>query len=182
METIYELSKKQIETHAEKILHFRLALRPSRNAMIAAPIHNCPGADSAAQRIEQILGEFRLFDAALLASVREQNKWLLFDLSGDVFDAYAETIPDKFVYGTAYIDKRMEMLMRHPDAPIPRAEPVLRAVITASFASARGRWTQNDEQTVLCMTHGLSGMERVRTEQNAARAARIILYERRNLL
>ena len=65
-----------------------------------------------------------------------------------------------------------------PEKTVPDREPVKRAVLTASCACARGKWTLQDERTVLTMTHGLVSFDRLKTEQVCSRVAKIILFER----
>lgn len=159
-----------------------LCLRPSQKAMLASPDYVRGGSEEAAKRLSERLPEAALFGARLLRAVHAENGWLLFDLAPDAVDAYALRLPHGFAHGDAYIDRRMELLLRHGDRPLCDCDSVVRAVWLASLASRRGRWTQDDERAVLSMTHGLKGMARVEAEQRAARAARIILFERRNLL
>ncbi len=182
METLYSAAVNAISDWARRIVDAPLGLRPSQKAMLAGSGFVRTGAEAEACALQSQLAACRLLDAPLLASVRAEKGWLLFDLDKAAFDAYACSLPDDFAHGSAYLDRRMEILLRHGDRPLPDCPAVLRAVLTASIASDRGRWTQADERTVLTMTHKLSGMERVAAEQSAARAAKIILFERRTLL
>lgn len=159
----------------------RIFLRPSQRAMLASPDFVRADADAAAKTLLGRRADCRLFDAPLVSDVRAENGWLLFTLDRAAFDAYARRLPDDFPHGGAYVDRRMELLLRHGDAPLADCPAILTAVLVASYASLRGRWTAEDERAVLGMTHGLRGMARVRAEQSAARAAKIILYERRTL-
>ena len=160
----------------------RIALRPSQKAMLASSDFVRSDAKGAADLLRNRIERCRLYGAPLLQNVRAENGWLLFDLHAAAFDAYAARLPREFTHGTAYADRRMELLLRHGDAPTPDCPAILRATLNASFASRRGRWTKEEERAVLSMTHTLSGMERVRAEQCAAHAATIILYERSTML
>lgn len=171
-----------IASGAGAILGAPVSLRPSQKAMLASPDFVRADADAAAKALADRRDEIRLLGAPLLKSVRAENGWLLFSLREAAFDAYASALPTDFLHGDAYIDRRMELLLRHGDVPLPDCPAILSAVLTASFASRRGRWTQDDERAVLTMTHNLSGMARVNAEQRAAHAAKIILFERRFLL
>lgn len=181
MEPLYAAVKQTLETHVSVCLETDILLRPSRKAMLACPAFAFGNGSAAAKRLEAF-PEPRLFGASLLASVRAESGWLLFDLDKSVFDAYALTLPNTFLHGTDYVDRRMELLLRHGDMPLPACDAVLNAMLTASCACARRKWTAADTRVVLTMTHGLLGMERIRTEHALSRAAKIILYERRNFL
>ncbi len=181
MESFFAAATQAIGEYSERILGVRVHARLSRRAMLAAPDFVRENAKEAASALHARRGECALLSAPLLKSVREENGWLLFTLDSAAFDAYAAAIPDGFSHGDAYLDRRMEMLLRHGDAPLPDCDAILCAVLAASYASARGKWTAEDERAVLTMTHGLSGMARVRAEHRAAHAAKLILYERRFL-
>lgn len=179
MERFYTAVCEAINGWAVETIGARLSLRASQKAMLAAPDFVKADASKAAQALDRAKDGCRLYGARLIECVGTENGWLLFTLHRDAFDAYALRLPDEFEHETAYLDRRMELLLRHGDRPLPDCPDVLSAILTASRASARGRWTAEEERAVLSMTHGLMGMERVRTEHSAARAAKIILYERR---
>ncbi len=188
MNTIYEAAVSALSAFAEQTLGRSIVARPSRSAMLASPDFVRGDAEDAAKQLAACLSKCRLFDAPLLRRVEIQNGWLLFTLTKDVFDAYALSLPD-LAPGEAirneqagYVDFRMDMLLRHGDAPLPHCEPMLKAILTASAASARKRWTKDDERAVLTMTHGLPTEARLFAEQHGARAAKIILTERRKML
>ncbi len=182
METLYIAAQKAIEDWAEGVLGVRAAVRPSQRAMLVSSRFVREDAAAAARELNAHRTDCTLLGACWIASVRSENGWLLFDLDRAAFDAWACSLPNDFPHGTDYVDRRMEMLLRHGDCPLPDVQPILNAIVTASFASTRKKWTQADERAVLTMTHSLGGMERVKAEHSAARAAKIILYERRNLL
>lgn len=181
METLYRIMTEAIGNWSGEVLGRPLSVRLSETALLASSGLVKGGAKEAAEKLGGRIGECLIFGTPLLKSVSEKNGWILFDLKSSVFDAYALSLPALApgqIDGTDYVDSRMDMLLRHPDAAIPDKEPVLRAVLTASRASDRGRWTPQDSQTVLCMTHGMESFDRLRTEQACARAAKIILSER----
>ena len=182
METLYRIISETIGNWSGEVLGRPLSARLSETALLASSGLVKGGAKEAAAELGGRIGECEVLGTRLLKGVSEKNGWILFDLASSAFDAYALSLPallpGQVINGADFVDFRMDMLLRHPDGPIPDREPVLRAVLTASHASDRGRWTPQDERTVLCMTHGMESFDRVRTEQACARAARIILCER----
>jgi len=182
METLYAVAQKTIEDWTQDTLGVRAGVHPSQKAMLASSQFVREDAAAAARELNAHRMNCTLLGGFLIGSVRSENGWLLFDLDRAAFDAWACALPSDFPHGSAYVDRRMELLLRHGDCPLPDVPSILHAVLAASFASTRKKWTQADERTVLTMTHALSGMQRVQAEQRAARAAKIILYERRNLL
>ena len=182
METLFYQTIKNInswiESFSGKSAHFRL----SKKAMLSSSDFILEDPLMVAEALAAVRKECSFMGVPMIRSIRCENGWLLIDLEKTVFDTFALLLPDQFDYGDSYVDKRMEMFLRHGDCSLPPYDPVLKAVLTASYASTRGRWTKDDEQAVLTMTHTLSGMERVRTEHAISRAAKIILFERRSLL
>ncbi len=182
METLYCQAIKNINSwivsFSGKSAHFRL----SKKAMLSSSDFISEDPPMVAEALAAVRKECSFMGVPMVRSVRSENGWLLIDLEKTFFDAFALLLPDQFDYGNFYVDKRMEIFLRHGDCSLPPYDPVLKAVLTASYASTRGRWTKDDERTVLTMTHALSGMERVRTEHAISRAAKIILFERRSLL
>ncbi len=167
-----------IESWSAQVLGKALTVRLSDKAMLAAPDYVRGGAEQAKEALAARMEDCTLLGARLMDRVEIENGWLLFTLHRDAFDAYAQRLEANFAPGDTTLDRRMSMLLRHKDAPLPDCPAIQHAVLIASAASERGRWTQEDVRTVLTMTHALSGMERVQAEQNAARAAKIILFER----
>lgn len=184
METLFEIMTETIRRWCGRVLGRPLSARLSRTAILASPDLVREDAGKAALMLRERVTECTFLEAPLLKSVTEKNGWILLEPDSKVFDAYAQSLPRILPgerikdSGAGYVDYRMDMLLRHPDAPFPDREPVKRAVLTASRASARHRWTPQDERVVLSMTHGLSSFDRLETEQNCSRAAKIILYER----
>ena len=181
MEALYAAVSTAIADWMERTVSVRPFLKLSQRAMLASSDFLRADAAAVAETLTRHISDCTLLDAPLVRRVWAENGWLLFSFDRAAFDAFAQTLPDAFPHGDGYVDRRMELLNRHPDAPLPDCDAILTAVLCASFASQRGRWTQADERAVLTMTHGLHGMERVYAEHAAARAAKIILYERRNL-
>lgn len=181
METLYLQTVDTIGSWIGAFSGKSINLRLSKKAMLASSDFLLENSETMAENLSKECKNCLFKSASLIRSIRAENGWLLIDLNKSYFDAFSLLLPDSFEYGSAYVDKRMEMFLRHGDAPLPDYDPVLKAILIASFASTRGKWTQDDERTVLTMTHALSGMERVRTEHALARAAKIILYERRSL-
>lgn len=181
METLYLQITETVGAWIEACLGRAVSLRLSKKAMLACADFIREDTSAIADRLAARRAECSALGTLPVRSVRADSGWLLFDLDASYFDAFSLLIPDCFDYGNAYVDKRMEMFLKHGDSPLPAYDPVLKGILTASFASSRNKWTQDDERTVLTMTHALSGMDRVRTEHALARAAKIILYERRKL-
>lgn len=184
METLYGIITETLKNWSGEILGCPLSVRLSKAALLSSPDLVREDAENAAFLLNAGARSCTIFGAGLLKSVTEKNGWILFDLDSAAFDAYAHSLPEVRPGavtkdpGASYVDYRMDMLLRHPDAPVPDREPVKRAVLTASCACARGKWTLQDERTVLTMTHGLVSFDRLKTEQVCSRVAKIILFER----
>ncbi len=187
METLYGIITETLRNWSGEVLGRPLSARLSRTALLASSDFVREDPEKAAFLLNESSGICTLFGARVLKSVTEKNGWILFDPDSAVLDAYALSLPGVRPGaamedpGASYVDYRMDMLLRHPDAPIPDREPVKRAVLTASYACMRGKWTLQDERTVLTMTHGLVSFDRLRTEQACSRAAKIILFERASM-
>ncbi len=184
METLYGIMTETLGSWSGEVLGRPLSARLSRSALLSSPEFVREDAGRAAALLGERMEECRLLGVPMLKSVTERNGWILFDLDSAAFDAYALSLPKirpgemLASQGVSYVDYRMDMLLRHPDAPVPDREPVKRAVLTASRACGRGKWTPQDERTVLNMTHGFVSFDRLKTEQACSRVARIILCER----
>lgn len=184
METLYGIMTQTLKEWSGMVLGKPLSARLSKTALLASSDFVQDGAEKAACALNARKQECTLLGVKMLSGVTERNGWILFDLTCEAFDAYARSLPavnpGEAVEdpGAGYVDFRMDMLLRHGDTPFPDEEPLKRGVLTASRACERGRWTQQDERTVLVMTHIPDFVDRIRMEQSASRAAKIILYER----
>ena len=184
MDTLYGIMTQTLKEWGGKVLLKPLSARLSETALFASSDFVQSGADEAVRALNARKKECTLLGAEMLTGVTEKNGWILFDLTGEAFDAYARSLPAAYPGeaiedpGAGYVDYRMDMLLRHGDMPFPDVEPLKRGVLVASRACGRGRWTQHDERTVLVMTHTPNSVDRIRMEQSASRAAKIILYER----
>lgn len=184
METLYGIITETLKNWSGEVLGRPLSVRLSKAALLSSPDLVRGNAENAVFLLNARAESCVLFGTGLLKSVTEKSGWILFDLDSAAFDAYALSLPEVRPGAVmkdpkaSYVDYRMDMLLRHPDAPVPDREPVKRAVLTASCASARGKWTIQDERTVLTMTHSLVSFDRLKMEQACSRAAKIILFER----
>lgn len=166
----------------QEVLHTEVVLREARRAHFSCNDFLRGDAKAAAQTLRTRLADCTLYGRNLLASVWEENGWLLFRCSGSVLDAYAMQLPPWDGTPNGYLERRLWMHLKKADASIPDAECITDALITALRCTEKGRWTAEAERAVLTATHSLAPKERIEAEQRMHRPARIILWERRTFL
>ena len=117
-----------------------------------------------------------LWSVRLLREVREENGWLLFDLSPAFFTRLCDraAVLDRDP-GTDYVSMRMRMLSRKPASPCPDHCGVRLALLRSLLADDKGRFTAEDDRAVLTMTHGEKGMERIALENRCGTVALALL-------
>ena len=127
------------------------------------------GAEAAAQKLDAA-------PCPQVQEVRAKNGWLLFFLSDSWFDGlirWAKGLDTR--PAGSYLENRMAILARKGDAPCTDSEDVRRALWASYLAFRRGFWREADQRTVLTMTHGLGGEERIALENRCGGAAAAIL-------
>lgn len=150
------------------------ALKPSKKAHLASGSFLRTDAKAAADTLARHAPECTLFGVPLLASVREENGWLLFFFTADAIDACANALPPPEEPDDSYFSRRLWIMARHPDAKTPDDPNLLDGFYAALFHAPDG------EKRLLCASHRLDGNARVALEQRLNHAAKILLWERRN--
>lgn len=174
MESLKTAIERTLTAFVAQYTGVRPVLKPSKRAHLATGSFLRTDAAGAAAHLAAHLPECMLFGVPLLQSVTEQNGWLLFFVSPDVLDAYAESLPDAAEPDDGYVVRRLWMYARHDDAKVPDDVAVLQGFFAALFGLSDG------ERLFLAAPRQKDGMERVRLEQRMTRLAKILLYERRN--
>lgn len=142
---------------------------PRREGQLSLGTFVQDGAEEAAEKLAGAL-------CPQVRAVRAKNGWLLFFLSDEWFDgliAWARGLDTR--PAGSYLENRMAILARKGDAPCPDSEDVRRALWASYLAFRRGFWRAADQRTVLTMTHGLGGEERIALENRCGGAAAAIL-------
>ena len=149
-------------------------LKPSKKAHLATGSFLLYDPEAIAETLFEHVSECTLFGVPLLASVRAENGWLLFFFTADAIDAYAKTLPPAGEPDDSYFARRLWIMVRHADADTPDDPFLLDGFYAALFHAPNG------ERRLLSASHHLNGNARVALEQRLSRAAKILLWERRN--
>ncbi len=181
MESLYRSATEALCGWIQQHTGVLPTLRVSRDAHVACSSFFGDAA-FVANKLERVQNECTLLGAPLVERVSAQNGWLLLWLTAQSLDAYAAALPASFVHGDAYVDRRLAILLRHGDAPCPKDERVEAVVWRTVFAARDGAWTSDTEKAVLTVSHALDGQARIDLEHAMGGVARILLYERRNLV
>ena len=174
MESLKTLIEAALTDFVQSHTGMRIALKPSKKAHLATASFLRTDAKAAATTLHERRETCRLFGVPLLDSVTEENGWLLFRFTGAVLDAYAKRLLPTPAPDESYFARRMQILSRHEDTKTPDDPALLQGVYEVLFDAP------NAEETLLSAPHKKDGMERVKLEQSLSRAAKIILWERRN--
>ena len=170
--------KTAIETalgdFVERHTGVRPLLKPSKRAHLATNAFLRDGAARACAVLNAQASDCTLFQKPLLKEVRAENGWLLFFLTADAPDAYAETLPPAPEPDGSYLEGRLLIMARHADAPVPDDPYVLTGLYAVLFGAPRA------EETLLSASRHYDGMERVALENRLARVGKLLLWERRN--
>lgn len=174
MESLKSLIEAALTDFVQSHTGVRIALKPSKKAHLATASFLRTDARAAAAALSAQREACRLFGVPLLASVTEENGWLLFWFTAAVLDEYSKRLPPAPAPDESYFERRMQILSRHEDADTPDEKALLQGVFEVLFGAP------NAEETLLAAPHKKDGTERVRLEQSLSRIATIILWERRN--
>lgn len=155
------------------------AYRLSRTGELALNAFVRADAESVAAALQENRETCLLWGLCPFLKVRSENGWILFTLS----PAFYETLCEKAAAlgrapGTDYVSLRMRMLMRKPASPCPDRPTVHLALLRSVFAEEKGHFTAEDDRTILIMTHGEKGAERLALENSCGTVARALLMLR----
>jgi hypothetical protein len=169
--------KTAIETalgdFVERHTGVRPVLKPSKRAHLASNAFIRGGAERVCLPLNENASECTLFGRPLLKAVRAENGWLLFFFTADVLDAYAGTLPPAPEPDDSFFERRLLIMTRHADAPVPDDPFVLQGFYEVLFSAPRA------EETLLSAARHRGGMERVALERRLARVGKLLLWERR---
>jgi hypothetical protein len=168
--------KAALSDFVEQHTGVRPDLKPSKKAHLASGSFLRADAVAAAAALSGRASDCTLFGAPLLSRVIAENGWLLFFFTADVIDAYAKTLPPAEEPDDSYYMRRLWIAYRHADAETPDDPALLLGFYAALFSAPDG------EQRFLSAPRTHDGNERVALENRRRRMAKILLWERRNLL
>ena len=174
MESLKSLIEAALADFVQSHTGVWIALKPSKKAHLASASFLRTDAKAAATLLHDRREACTLFGVPLLASVTEENGWLLFRFTAAVLDEYSKRLPGAPAPDETTFARRMQILSRHPDAPTPDDPALLQGVFEVLFGAP------NAEETLLSAPRSLDGNALVQLEQRLSRIATIILWERRN--
>ena len=174
MESLKAAIEQALTEYVCRLTGTRPVLKPSKKAHLAASTFLRGDAARAAALLHAHAAECTLYGVPLLDSVGEDHGWLLFFFRTDALDAYASRLPDAEEPGDDYMSRRLWMIARHDDAPVPDDPFVLHGFFAALFGLPDG------ERLFSEAPRRLDGTARVQVEQRMARFAKILLWERRD--
>ena len=140
---------------------------PAKEAAVSCSVLVRTGSDasSEAESLNTCLDIFpAVFGAKLLSRVRGSRGWLLFDLSGELYDLAAKTaLPaaDR-AEGESFCYYRMKMLARYPSRGCPDDESVRRALLLCwtAYSDATQSARKQAEDALLTIGRQLPASER----------------------
>ena len=168
-----EAIKTALADLVERETGVRPVLKPSKKAHLASPSFFGADASAAANALNAHAPECLLFGVPLLSRVTAENGWLLFFLTADAIDAYANTLPPPKEPDDSYFSRRLWAMARHADAATPNDPALLDGFYAVLFSAPDG------ERRFLAAPRAHDGNERVALEQRLSRMAKILLWERR---
>lgn len=174
MEPLRFAIERTLRDFVERLTGVCVELKPSKKAHLASSAFLREDAAGTAQMLNAHAHECTLYGVPLLDSVKAEHGWLLFFFRTDVVDAYASRLPDAEEPGDDYMSRRLWMIARHDDAPVPDDLFVLHGFFAALFGLPDG------ERLFSEAPRRLDGTARVQVEQRMARFAKILLWERRD--
>lgn len=174
MESLKAAIEQALTEYVCRLTGTRPVLKPSKKAHLAASTFLRGDAARAAALLHAHAAECTLYGVPLLDSAKAEHGWLLFFFRTDVVDAYASRLPDAEEPGDDYMSRRLWMIARHDDAPVPDDPFVLHGFFAALFGLPDG------ERLFSEAPRRLDGTARVQVEQRMARFAKILLWERRD--
>ncbi len=171
-----EAIKTALSDRIERVTGVRPVLKPSKKAHLASPSFFGADASAAADALNARVSDCVLYGAPLLSHVIAENGWLLFFLTADAIDAYANTLPPPEEPDDSFFSRRLWAMARHADAKTPDDPVLLDGFYAVLFSAPDG------ERRFLAAPCTHDGNERVALEQRLSRMAKILLWERRNSL
>jgi len=151
-------------------------LKPSKKAHLATSSFLRGDAGAAAAVLSAHEKDCLLLGVPLLSRVIAENGWLLFFFTADVIDAYALTLPPAEEPDESFFARRLWIAYRHEDAETPDDPALLLGFYAVLFAAP------DAEKRFLSAPRTHDGNARVALENRRRRMAKILLWERRNLL
>lgn len=174
MEALKPLIETALGDFVERHTGVRPAFKPSKRAHLATNAFLRGGAERAAALLSAHAADCTLFGRPLIEAIRTENGWVLFFLTADVPNAYAETLPPAPEPDESFFERRLQIMTRHADAPVPDDPYVLQGFYAVLFSAPRA------EETLLSAARHLDGTARVALEQRLHRVGKLLLWERRN--
>ena len=173
-----ESLKAQIETALSDYVERQTGVRPvfksSRRAHCATSAFLRADAAETAKRLMQNRSECTILGAPLVASVREENGWILIFCTAAALDALAKTLPPPIEPDETPFLRRLWIWAQHDERQTPDDDVLLQGVYAVLFGAP------DAEQTLLSAPHKKDGMARVALEQGLSHIAKLLLWERRN--
>ena len=173
MKSLKIVIEATLKAFVEQQTGVRPVLKPSKHAHLATSAFLRGDAARICALLNEHASDCTLFDRPLLRTVRAENGWLLFFLTRDVLNAYAEMLPPAPEPDESFFERRLQIMARHADAPVPDDPFVLFGVYAVLFSAPRA------QETLLSAARRYDGMERVALERQLARVGKLLLWERR---
>lgn len=174
MESQKILIETALTDFVERHTGIRPVWKPSKRAHCATSAFLRAQAKQTAETLHAKRADCVLFGTPVLDAVREENGWVLAFFSARAIDALAKRLPPPEEPDGSYVSRRLWIWAQHEDRPTPD-DPALLAGVFAMLFSA-----PNAAQTLFRAPYGKDGRERVALEQGLFRAAKLLLWERRN--
>ena len=173
MGSLKPLIETALGDFVERHTGVRPAFKPSKRAHLATNAFLRGDAARVSALLSAHAAECTLFGRPLIEAIRAENGWLLFFFTADAPDAYAGTLPPAPEPDESYFERRLLIMTRHADAPVPDDPYVLQGFYAVLFSAPRA------EESLLSAARHLDGAARVALEQRLHRIGTILLWERR---
>ncbi len=160
----------------ERYTGVKPVLKPSKKAHAASSAFLRTDANAAAAILSARAADCTLFGVPLLKTVSAENGWLLFFFTAEAIDAFANTLPDPEEPDESFFARRLWMMCHHEDTATPDDPALLNGFFAALYHAPGGK------ERFLAAPKRHDGTERVAIEQRLFRMAKILLWERRNML
>ena len=160
----------------ERYTGVKPGLKPSKKAHASSSAFVRENASAAAETLSAHANDCTLFGVPLLKTVAAENGWLLFFFTAEAIDAFANTLPKPEEPDESGFARRLWTMCHHEDAETPDDPALLSGFFAALFRAPFG------EERFLAAPRQHDGMERVAIEQRLFRMAKILLWERRNMI
>ena len=171
MSSLKDAIETAVSEYAATITGKRPVWKPSKKAHLASSSFLRENAREIAAALHARRGECRLFGAPLLASVTEENGWILCFFTVDAIDAFAATLPTITEPDDSYLNRRLWAMARRPDAKTPDDPALLSGFFALLFSAPDGA------ERFLSAPRAHDGGERIAIEQRLRRMATVLLFE-----